>query len=140
MLAAPENNLFVVGDFSQAIYAFRGADYRNMLLLKHDFPHIVEYKLERNYRSTQNILDAATAVISNNTSHPVLALWTDKPPTQKITLFEAESDREETAFVILQIQEAMRHYDLTDIAVLIEPTHKVVRSRILQSVPEFHIV
>ena len=118
MLAAPENNLFVVGDFSQAIYAFRGADYRNMLLLKHDFPNIVEYKLERNYRSTQSILDAATAVISNNTTHPVLALWTNKTSAEKIVLFEAESDREETAFVILQIQEAMRNYDLTDIAVL----------------------
>ena len=118
MFASPENNLFVVGDFSQAIYAFRGADYRNMLLLKHDFPHIVEYKLERNYRSTQSILDAATAVISNNTTHPVLALWTNKTSEEKIMLFEAESDREETAFVILQIQEAMRHYDLMDIAVL----------------------
>ena len=118
MFASPENNLFVVGDFSQAIYAFRGADYRNMLLLKHDFPHIMEYKLERNYRSTQSILDAATAVISNNTTHPVLALWTNKTSEEKIMLFEAESDREETAFVILQIQEAMRHYDLMDIAVL----------------------
>jgi DNA helicase-2/ATP-dependent DNA helicase PcrA len=118
MLAAPENNLFVVGDFSQAIYGWRGADYRNMLLLKHDFPHIEEYKLERNYRSTQNILDAATAVISNNTTHPVLALWTDKTSVNKLVLYEAESDREETAFVIQQIQQAMRSHDLSEIAVL----------------------
>jgi DNA helicase-2/ATP-dependent DNA helicase PcrA len=110
--------LFVVGDFSQAIYGWRGADYRNMLLLKHDFPHIEEYKLERNYRSTQNILDAATAVISNNTTHPVLALWTDKTSVNKLVLYEAESDREETAFVIQQIQQAMRSHDLSEIAVL----------------------
>lgn len=118
MLAAPENNLFVVGDFSQAIYGWRGADYRNMLMLKTDFPHIEEYKLERNYRSTQSILDAATAVISNNTTHPILSLWTDRPSEHKLVLFEAESDREETAFIIRCIQDALSVYQLSDIAVL----------------------
>lgn len=118
MLAAPENNMFVVGDFGQAIYAFRGADYRNMLLLKKDFPNIAEYKLERNYRSSQNILDAASSVIKNNTSHPVLALWTERGSEEKVVLYEAESDREETAFVIQNIQDAMRTHSLSDIAVL----------------------
>ncbi len=118
LLAAPENNLFVVGDFGQAIYAFRGADYRNMMMLKKDFPNIVEYKLERNYRSSQNILDAASGVIKNNTTHPVLELWTDRGSEEKIVLFEAESDKEETAFVVQEVQSAMRTHDLTDIAVL----------------------
>src|SRR5258708_37957255 len=71
MLAMPQDNLYVVGDFSQSIYAWRGADYRNMLNLKLDFPSIVEYRLEQNYRSNQNILDAATQVISKNKTHPI---------------------------------------------------------------------
>lgn len=118
LLAAPENNLFVVGDFGQAIYAFRGADYRNMMMLKKDFPTIVEYRLERNYRSSQNILDAASGVIKHNTTHPVLELWTDRKEEEKVVLFEAESDREETAFVVQEVQNAIRTHDLTDIAVL----------------------
>jgi DNA helicase-2/ATP-dependent DNA helicase PcrA len=118
ILAAPQNNLFVVGDFAQNIYSWRGADYRNMMLLKQDFPHIVEYRLERNYRSTQAILDAATAVISNNTSHPILQLWTERPTTQKIVIYEAESDREETQFVVRCIQDALATVSLKDMAVL----------------------
>ncbi|MBI5151416.1 MAG: UvrD-helicase domain-containing protein [Candidatus Pacebacteria bacterium] len=131
MLAEPENHLMVVGDFSQSIYAFRGADYRNMLLLKKDFPAIAEYKLERNYRSSQNILDAATGVILNNTTHPVLTLWTERQSEEKIVLFEAESDQEETLFVAQNIQEAMRTHNLSEIAVLYRTN---AQSRVIEDI------
>jgi DNA helicase-2/ATP-dependent DNA helicase PcrA len=118
LLAAPQNNLFCVGDFSQSIYAWRGADYRNMLALKKDYPGIAEYKLERNYRSTQTILDAATAVIANNTTHPVLSLWTDKSSATDITLFEAETDKDEVEFVVRNIRKMEGDYPLNEFVVL----------------------
>lgn len=114
----PQQNLFVVGDFSQSIYAWRGADYRNMLLLKTDFPDITEYRLERNYRSTQNILDAATHIIAQNTSHPILELWTDKKTSQPIQIFEAQDGREEANWVVQQIKNLQPTYQLKDMAVL----------------------
>ena len=76
-LLAARAELTVVGDASQSIYRWRGADYRNMTKLKSDFPTLTEIRLERNYRSTQNILDAATTVIGHNKNHPILSLWTE---------------------------------------------------------------
>lgn len=100
LLAFPQNNLFVVGDASQAIYGWRGADYRNLLKLKQDFPHLVEYRLERNYRSAPQILQAASAVIKNNTMHPVLELWTDRTDTAPLRLIEAADGEEEARRVV----------------------------------------
>lgn len=118
ILAEPQNNLYVVGDFSQSIYAWRGADYRNMLQLKTDFPDIKEYKLEQNYRSTQTILDAATHVISHNTSHPVLKLWTDNTVSQPIICVEAETGELEAAKIINFIKSHSKEFNLDDIAIL----------------------
>lgn len=118
MLSAPENNVFCVGDFSQNIYTFRGADYRNMLSLKRDYPHIIEYRLQQNYRSTQTILDAASAVIAHNTTHPVLNLWTDKTATSPLFLFEAETEKDEAQFVIEEVQKLRNGYGLSDMVVL----------------------
>ncbi len=103
ILCEPQKNLFAVGDFSQSIYAWRGADYRNLERLSKDFKNITEYRLERNYRSTQNILDAATSVISNNLSHPVLELWTDQTTEEKLELYETstgEMEAEKVASII----------------------------------------
>ncbi len=103
MLAQMHRNLFVVGDMSQAIYSFRGADYRNIMNFEKDYPDSKVYNLEQNYRSTQTILDAATRVISQNTSHIPLELWTDNGAGEKITVFTGRSEKEEAAFVVEQI-------------------------------------
>lgn len=116
--ATPHNNLFVVGDFSQSIYAWRGADYRNMMLLAQDFTDVKQYSLEQNYRSSQNILDAATEVISKNTSHPILKLWTTNTNTEKIILFEAQTGEEESREVVRYIRERSKEQSLSEIAIL----------------------
>lgn len=117
LIAFPQNNLYVVGDASQAIYGWRGADYRNLLKLRNDFANIEEYRLERNYRSTASILEAASNVIRNNTLHPVLELWTDNPEAEKLMVIEANDGSEEAALVTRMIS---REYpdELDDVAIL----------------------
>src|ERR1035437_4830780 len=77
MLSQRWNNICVVGDFSQSIYSFRGADFLNLAKFKDDFKDVKSFSLSQNYRSTQKILDAASSVISKNNGHPVLKLWTE---------------------------------------------------------------
>jgi len=119
ILAKPQNNLFVVGDFSQSIYAWRGADYKNLKQLSSDFPDITEYRLERNYRSTQNILDAATQIIHQNQLHPILELWTDQKneKDQKIQLYELNNAELEAAKIAQIISEKFLN-SLDQIAIL----------------------
>lgn len=104
MLASRYRNICVVGDASQSIYAFRGADYRNIVNFKKDYTEAKVFNLEQNYRSTQNILDAATEVISHNKSHPVLKLWTENHKGDKLTLYEARSEVDEANFIIEHIR------------------------------------
>jgi DNA helicase II / ATP-dependent DNA helicase PcrA len=92
-----------VGDFSQSIYAFRGADYKNLYYLKESFPEIEEIKLTQNYRSSQNILDAAYGVIGKNTGHPVLKLDAINDKGEKVYLFEASDEKSEAKFVLDKI-------------------------------------
>lgn len=116
LLVGPRANLSVVGDASQSIYAWRGANFQNILHFKRDFPRARVFHLEQNYRSTQTILDVAHAVISKNTSHPVLKLWTENPKGSSVTLYTARSEHEEAFFIITQIQKLAAY--LSDIAVL----------------------
>ncbi len=102
-LAKRFNNLTVVGDMAQSIYMWRGADFKNVLKLKEDFPDLKTINLEQNYRSTQKILDTAYSVISHNSSHPVLKLWTENPTGEKAFLYEAASELEEAEFIVRQI-------------------------------------
>ena len=118
-LAAKHKNIFVVGDMSQAIYSFRGADYRNILNFQRDYPDSVIYNLEQNYRSTQIILDAAKNVIKNNSSHIKLDLWTQQDGGDKIINYSGYSEAEEAEFIVTQLlTELTNKQDFKDIAVL----------------------
>lgn len=110
LLAARYRNLTVVGDAAQAIYSWRGADYRNLLLLKQDFPDILTINLEQNYRSTQTILSAAYHVISKNRNHPILKLWSDRGNGEKITIFEADSELDEARYAVRTIMQSGEDY------------------------------
>jgi DNA helicase-2/ATP-dependent DNA helicase PcrA len=101
----PPADLTVVGDSDQSIYAFRGADIRNITEFERDFPGAETILLEQNYRSTQNILSAANAVISQNPYRPPKNLWTDSGAGDKVTLFTGYDERNEAAFVVDQVKE-----------------------------------
>ena len=101
----PPADLTVVGDSDQSIYAFRGADIRNITEFERDFPGAETILLEQNYRSTQNILSAANAVISQNPYRPPKNLWTDSGAGEKVTLFTGYDERNEAAFVVDQVKE-----------------------------------
>jgi len=119
MLSASHGNLFVVGDMSQAIYSFRGADFRNILNFQKDYTDAVVYNLDQNYRSTQNILDAATHLIKNNTSHIPLDLWTQNGTGDKLICYLGNTDKDEANYVVNQISEMLAKGRLyKDVAVL----------------------
>jgi DNA helicase II / ATP-dependent DNA helicase PcrA len=100
----PPADLTVVGDSDQSIYAFRGADIRNITEFERDFPGAQTVLLEQNYRSTQNILSAANSVISQNPYRPAKNLWTDAGAGEKITMFTAFDERNEAAFVVDRVK------------------------------------
>jgi len=100
LLANQHKNIFVVGDMAQAIYSWRGADYRNITNFKKDYPQAVTYNLEQNYRSTLNIIQAAKEVIKNNRSHLQLNLWTTNPKGEKIAIYQASDERDEARYII----------------------------------------
>ncbi|MDO8638350.1 MAG: UvrD-helicase domain-containing protein [Candidatus Daviesbacteria bacterium] len=104
LLAQRYKNICVVGDASQSIYAFRGADFRNIVNFQKDYPKTKVFNLEQNYRSTQNILDTAYAVISKNRSHPILKLWTANSGGDKIHITEVKNETSEALFVAETIQ------------------------------------
>lgn len=106
LLSSRFRNICVVGDSSQAIYSFRGADFRNIVNFQKDYPKAQVFNLEQNYRSTQIILDAAHAVISSNKSHPILSLWTDKKSGSKICLFQARNEVDEAEFIVNEIKKS----------------------------------
>lgn len=104
LLAGSQGNINAVGDAAQSIYAFRGADLRNVSQFLEDYPTAQVYNLEQNYRSTQKILDVATAmIVPNQKAHPVLKLWTDNPAGDDVTLYEAESGEGEAKYIIQEI-------------------------------------
>ncbi|OGD55017.1 hypothetical protein A3J78_01285 [Candidatus Beckwithbacteria bacterium RBG_13_35_6] len=109
LISQPSQKITVVADCSQSIYGWRGADFRNVLNLKNDFPNLKTINLEQNYRSSKTILNAAFSVISKNTSHPVLRLWTKNFAGEKIKVFEAASEKNEAEFIINAISSAISH-------------------------------
>ena len=121
LLAENHRNICVVGDDDQCIYAWRGADIRNILEFEKDFPGAKVIKLEQNYRSTGNIIDAAHSVISRNRGRKDKKLWTKAAAGEKIEYYRASDDREEARWTAEKIRSLMRkNPDLTysDFAVL----------------------
>lgn len=104
LLAKRSRNLAVVGDADQSIYGWRGANMNNILNFEKDYPDAHTVMLEQNYRSTQNILDAANAVINNNNERIDKNLWTENGKGDKITYYRAQSERDEANFVLSNIQ------------------------------------
>lgn len=119
-LAAKHRNICVVGDADQSIYGWRGADIQNILDFEKDYPNAKVIKLEQNYRSTQIILDAANAVIENNTDRKPKNLWTENKSGADIIYFQAVDERDEARFVIEQLQNLQRteNKKLGDMAIL----------------------
>jgi len=105
LLAGGWRNLCVVGDDDQSIYRFRGATIANILNFEEEYPDAVSIRLEQNYRSTANILNAANQVISNNFGRKGKTLWTDKGDGQKVRLFVGESQEEEAQYIAQKIYE-----------------------------------
>lgn len=117
-LTSVHNNLFVVGDEDQSIYRFRGADIQNILKFEKDFPGARIIKLEQNYRSSQNILRVAGAVVENNTERKGKTLWTENDSGDIVTCHWESSAREEASWVAAQIITILRESPGYHIAVL----------------------
>ncbi|MBI5472159.1 MAG: UvrD-helicase domain-containing protein [Ignavibacteriae bacterium] len=119
-IAALGRNICVVGDDAQSIYAFRGADIRNILDFERDYPDARVFRLEQNYRSTKMILAAADSVIKNNVDQIRKTLWTENTEGELITLTVCDDDREEGYKIVQKIEEETRRrkLDLKDFAVL----------------------
>ncbi|RMG82093.1 MAG: ATP-dependent DNA helicase [Bacteroidetes bacterium] len=119
-LAARYENICVVGDDAQSIYAFRGANIENILNFKKDFPEAAEYKLERNYRSTKNIVNAANSIIKNNVEQIKKNVYTTNEEGEKIVVTRLLTDNEEGLHVARKVFDLINNHkaDYKDFAVL----------------------
>lgn len=120
ILAAPQNNVLVVGDEDQGIYAFRGADYRNVMEFRRDYPNARVILLEQNYRSTQIVLDAARSIIDKNSQRTQKNLFTDRQGGALVNIYEAYSEAEEGDFAVNTITRLIKRegYNHRDFAVM----------------------
>jgi len=119
MLASVHGNLFAVGDEDQCIYSWRGANFQNIFNFKKDYPEAKLFKLERNYRSSPEIITIANNVIKNNKARLNKNMWTEKSQGQKPILFNAYDERDEALFVAKNISKLINEgYDYNDMAVL----------------------
>jgi DNA helicase II / ATP-dependent DNA helicase PcrA len=132
-LAEEHRNIMVVGDADQAIYRFRGADYRNLLRFEEAFPDATVIVLEQNYRSTQTILDAANAVIANNAGRRPKHLWTDSVGGELISRYLGEDERDEALYLTREIHRLVEEfpYRYGDLAVFYRTN---AQSRVLEEV------
>src|SRR5436309_1678821 len=108
VLAGAHHNVCAVGDEDQSIYSWRGADIRNILEFEKDFPEAKIIRLEQNYRSTQNILQAASAVVANNIKRKGKNLWTSRQGGTKIGYYEAPDGENEALFVADYVAKYLR--------------------------------
>ncbi|MEP7291478.1 MAG: UvrD-helicase domain-containing protein, partial [Chloroflexota bacterium] len=120
ILASPQENVLVVGDEDQGIYAFRGADYRNVQQFRRDYPTARVILLEQNYRSTQVVLDAARAIIDKNSHRTPKALFTDRSGGALVSIYEAYSEGEEGDYIVHTITRQIKRggHNFRDFAVM----------------------
>lgn len=118
LLGEKGGNVTVVGDFSQSIYSWRGADIRNLEKFQDDFPDCKVFHLQQNYRSTQTILDFAYEIIAKNEGHPILKLFTENNKGEEIPIFEARDEEDEAFYVSSQIEKLKDEYPYETVAVL----------------------
>lgn len=118
LLSSKYKNLCVVGDDAQSIYSFRNADFRNILNFEKDYPEAKIVTLDQNYRSTQNILDAASKLISKNIYQKAKNLWTENQAGPPISIVETLNEKAEAEFIVKKIKEFLKTgYKLNDVAV-----------------------
>ena len=131
ILAACWRNICVVGDADQSIYAWRGADIRNIIDFTRDYPDAASIKLEQNYRSTKTILHAANAVIDNNESRPKKTLWTENPAGNKIIHYQAQTEHDEADYIagVIYNRHEISHEPYGDMAILFRTN---AQSRVLE--------
>lgn len=136
LLAGRGNHLFAVGDDDQSIYSFRGARMENMQRFRQDFPETTLHRLEQNYRSTTNILNAANALIANNTARLGKNLWAEGAAGEKLELYAAYSEHDEARFVVERISAARsNNVNYQDNAILyrVSATSRVLEEALMQA-------
>lgn len=143
LLSAKYRNIFVVGDNDQAIYAFRGANYKNILNFEKDYPEAKTILLEENYRSTKTILNAANSVIKNNHERKDKNLWSNNATGNKIKYKEVANEKEEASFVGIEIKRLLSEgINEEDIAVLYRTNaqSRVIEEEMLKKNIKYRVV
>ncbi|NJL27956.1 MAG: UvrD-helicase domain-containing protein [Thermoanaerobaculia bacterium] len=119
VLCGPDGNLTAVGDEDQGIYRWRGAELDNILRFERHFPGAVERKLERNYRSTQNILDASGELVAHNQGRRGKRLWTDAGSGEPVVLYRARDEQDEASWVLGTLSRLEPDFKISEMAVLV---------------------
>jgi DNA helicase-2/ATP-dependent DNA helicase PcrA len=136
LLSQKYKNICVVGDDDQGIYAWRGADIKNIQSFEKDFENVKVVKLEQNYRSTKNVIEAAVSVIQQNNARVNKELWTDKGRGEEITVYQARDQEEEAEYIVDEISELQRKdISLSNIAILYRTNYqsRVVEEELLRN-------
>ena len=142
LITRESRNLCVVGDDDQSIYGWRGADIRNILDFEKDFPDATVIKLEQNYRSTANILDAANQIIAHNEGRKEKELWTEDGEGEKITLYAAADERDEAAWIcqrIRQLQHGGTPYGSIAILYRMHALSRVLEETLMRAGIPYHV-
>ncbi len=144
MLSSKHGNIFVVGDDYQSIYKFRGADMSNILNFNNDFSDCKVIKLEQNYRSKKNIIEASNSLIKHNYTQFNKKAWTEKPDGEPIIICEAYNEYSEADYIREEIDNLVRFsgYDYKDIAILYRSNHqsRVMEDKFIKERIPYHVV
>ncbi len=141
-LVEAHHNIAVVGDPDQSIYKWRGADLRNILDFEHDFPEVMTVRLEQNYRSTQTILDAASAVINRNRNRKEKRLWTEKKGGDLLTCFRGEDELEEASFLARTLRQELSQRRGSTVAILyrLNSQSRVLEDQLMRDGTPYRII